>query len=380
MKILFPIGIFYPASVGGPSNTVYWHTCYIKKNNIDTYIVTTDLEIDTHQNIKLNQWVNNEAGNVIYCKTRFNYFPLKAAWETIKKMMTVDVVHYSSAYYCLTIYTIFFSILMRRKVFLSPRGEFFPIAIDNPLKRFVIRLYKLVSRYIIFHATSDEEYQSIKDLYPEANIIIQPNFIDCKTSEKSFIKSKNIVFLGILYSVKKIENLIKAVSISECFKSSNSLLLIAGKPLVKRDYEYRDMLVSLIKSYNLEKKIKFVGEVFGEEKDKFLNDAYILVLPSETENFGNVVTEALSQSTPVIASRGTPWKILQERNVGWWIDNDPIMLKEAIDVALSLSEIDYMNKSKKSLQLVNEKFNIYLSSDNRWIALYQGCQRKGTTR
>lgn len=370
MKILFPIGIFHPASVGGPSNTLYWHTCYLNNNNVDTYIVTTNLKLGDNTNIQFNKWVHGNAGNVIYCKTKFNYFPIRAIWETIKKIMDVDVVHYSSAYYSLTIFTIFFSALLQKKIFLSPRGEFFPVAIDNPLKKIVIRLYRLICKNIIFHATSTEEYQSIKRLYPRANIIIQPNFIDCKTSEKHAIKNKNIAFLGIIYSVKRIENLITALSLSEKFKSSYACLLIAGKPLVKRDFDYMDMLIALIKSLHLEDRIKFVGEIFGEEKDQFLNDAYILVLPSDAENFGNVIVEALSQSTPVITTKGTPWKILQERNVGWWIDNDPSSLKEAIDEALSLSVTDYMTKCRNALRLVNEKFNIHSSLDNHWLEIY----------
>jgi glycosyltransferase involved in cell wall biosynthesis len=189
-------------------------------------------------------------------------------------------------------------------------------------------------------------------------------------SKKDAIKTRNVVFLGIIYSVKKIENLIKAISISECFKRSDSLLLIAGKPLVGRDYDYMAMLFELVKFYNLESKIKFVGEVFGNEKDRFLNDAYVLVLPSEVENFGNVITEALSQSTPVITTKGTPWKILKDKNIGWWIDNDPNSLKAAIDEALSLAKEEYMIKSRESLNLVKEKFNINSSIDNKWIEIY----------
>jgi glycosyltransferase involved in cell wall biosynthesis len=131
------------------------------------------------------------------------------------------------------------------------------------------------------------------------------------------------------------------------------------------------MLVSLISTLGLDDKVKFVGEKFNREKEQFLNDAYILVLPSESENFGNVVTEALSQSTPVIASTGTPWHILKDKNVGWWVDNHPESLKKAIDEALSLSESEYLFKCKKSRELVLDKYNISTSPDNRWIQLYE---------
>lgn len=371
MKILFPIVIFYPATVGGPSSTLYWHTCYLKSKNIDTYIVATNLKIENRHDIEFNKWINTKAGKTIYCKTRHHYFPIRTIWETVKKILTVDVVHYSSAFSVLTVYTIFLSILLRKRIFLSPRGELFQNAIDNPLKRMVINLYRMIHSKIVFHATSLDEYNSIKKLFPKSKIIIQPNFISTNTSVKEVIKSRNIIFLGLICPVKKIENLIQAVSLSECFRKSNSLLLIAGFPLVPRDFAYHEMLISLISNLGFEDRIKFVGEIFDKEKEKFLNDAYMLVLPSESENFGNVVTEALSQSTPVIASTGTPWHILKDKNVGWWVENNPESLKKAIDEALSLSEAEYLIKCKESLKLVTQKYNISTSLDNHWLNIYE---------
>lgn len=370
MKILFPVDIYYPASVGGPSNALYWHTSFINSKGLEVYIVTTDRKIKENSTIEMNKWQYNKAGNIIYCKIRFGGILIRPVVEIIKKLLIVDVVHYSSAYSKLTIFTIFVSVLFRRKIFLSPRGEFFPIAIDNFLKKIVLNLYKLISQRITFHATSNEEYITIEKVFPKSKIVVQPNFIDIETSEKSIVNSKNIVFLGIIYSVKKIENLIASVFQSHNFMNSKSQLLIAGAPLSERDFLYKKKLEELIDQYGLSDKVKFVGELFDDEKRKFLNDAYILVLPSESENFGNVITEALSQSTPAIASTGTPWKILKDKKVGWWVDNDPESLKKAIEDALSLTESEYLNKCKESLQLVKEKFIISTSPDNCWIKLY----------
>ena len=84
------------------------------------------------------------------------------------------------------------------------------------------------------------------------------------------------------------------------------------------------MLVSLINSYHLEDKIKFVGEVFGEEKDKFLNDAYILVLPSETENFS--IRPGTFPETRISFASACPWSIIGSG----FNTNHPIILTIAI--------------------------------------------------
>ena len=188
---------------------------------------------------------------------------------------------------------------------------------------------------------------------------------------KTALKTKNIVFLGIIYAVKKIENILEAIALSKSFDLHQSKFLIAGKPLARRDFEYKVMLEKKISELKLNNKVEFVGEVFGKEKEKFLQEAYLLLLPSKSENFGNVVLESLSQSTPVIASKGTPWAVLNETNAGWWVDNDPEILSKVIDAALSLSEENYLDKCNKSLDLLNEKFNINSSVDNHWIKIYE---------
>lgn len=60
---------------------------------------------------------------------------------------------------------------------------------------------------------------------------------------------------------------------------------------------------------------------------------------SHSENFGNVIIlESLSQGTPVVASKGTPWEELNINNAGYWIDNSPDNIGQTIDKLISMSE------------------------------------------
>ena len=86
------------------------------------------------------------------------------------------------------------------------------------------------------------------------------------------------------------------------------ILKIAGN-----DEGYKLVLEELIKKYGLKSKVSFIGNVSGEEKELFLRKAKCLVMPSHTENFGIVAVEAMAQGTPVIASKNTPWEIIEKR-------------------------------------------------------------------
>ena len=104
---------------------------------------------------------------------------------------------------------------------------------------------------------------------------------------------------------------------------------------------------------------------------KLLNESRFLVLPSEAENFGNVVVEALSQSTPVIASLGTPWRSLNEHNAGIWCDCSPESLRLQIEKLLDLPEQEYKIMCANAKRLVEEYFNIHTAKNNIWCRIYE---------
>lgn len=73
------------------------------------------------------------------------------------------------------------------------------------------------------------------------------------------------------------------------------------------------------------------GEVRGNEKERWFANQDVVVVPSYTENFANVIAEALARAVPVIASRGTPWAGLEAHGCGLWVANDAASLAAALE-------------------------------------------------
>ena len=77
-------------------------------------------------------------------------------------------------------------------------------------------------------------------------------------------------------------------------------------------------------------------EVAGAAKAEAYRDAGLFVLPTLNENFAITVAEALAAGTPVIATKGAPWRGLECEGCGWWIDHgvEPLVatLAEAMDM------------------------------------------------
>jgi len=120
----------------------------------------------------------------------------------------------------------------------------------------------------------------------------------------------------------------------------------------------------------LQKRILFVGHVEGDSKMKLLKYAKCLILPSHSENFGNVVIEALEYGTPVIASKGTPWEILNEKNAGIWSKNDGLSLSKAMTTIINMNENSYEEICRNANKLVKDHFDVDSNIEN-WIDLYK---------
>ena len=103
------------------------------------------------------------------------------------------------------------------------------------------------------------------------------------------------MFVGRLSWKKGIDRLIQAFSLVD----HNINLVIAGND----EENYSVYLYSIAVKYKLQDRVFFIGEILGKQKSNFYKFAKILVLPSYSENFGNVLLEALYMGCPVAATK-----------------------------------------------------------------------------
>ena len=91
-----------------------------------------------------------------------------------------------------------------------------------------------------------------------------------------------------------------------------------------------------------------------DDKRDIFQRTEVLVLPSHSENFGNVVAEALAYGVPVIASRGTPWSRLEEKGCGLWVSNDPKTLAAAIE---DISKMPLEEMGQRGREWMQQEFS-----------------------
>lgn len=220
----------------------------------------------------------------------------------------------------------------------------------------------------MIHAKSEAEASEIRKRFPRAKVKVVPNpietppqnIVDGNTSDlnirlnKDFfqragilLEHKILLFMGRVHPVKGLEHLLNAwTGIYETFPDWR--LVIIGPD----EGGFRSKLKSMIR--NNSSNVVFVDPLFGEDRRAAYKNADLFVAPSEFENFGQSIAEALSVGIPVITTIGTPWKDLKEKNCGWWIDPTPESIADALQEAMSLSDSERKAKGEAGKNIVEQ--------------------------
>lgn len=253
---------------------------------------------------------------------------------------------------------------------IAPRGSLYPhaLAIEPWKKKLSLALYQDtdLKKASCIQATCKEEYELYRKLGYKNPVAILPNPIDCESYVAPTIEKTTkfrFGYIGRLHPRKRVERLIYAFAERRDVFDNCELLIIGAD--VK---EYEEFLKEEVKRLNLQ-NVHFSGFLRGEEKDKALCSLSCMVNPSDFENFGNVVSEALMRGVPVIATKGSPWQGLLEYDCGWWIDNDQDTITKTMVEAYERLSREGSLMGENGKRMVRQEFSVTVLGE-KMKALY----------
>lgn len=315
-----------------------------------------ELHVVTHHSV---DELEIENAHIHYIDGRLSHlFQARRQFRSLLEAIKPDVVHVNSCWEVLCSYTVFWAKSMGYPVVISPHGMLEPWIIRRHrlLKETALLLYqrKALKKADVLVATAEVEKENILRLNYNPHVEVIPIGINAEdvSLKLSWQRKGKIVFLSRIHVKKGIELLMDAVSGLKR-ELATSQVIVAGEG----NANYVDSLKAYAAKMGIDGIVRFVGSVSHEQKWDLLRDADVLVLPTFSENFGIVVAEALACGTPVITTKGAPWRDLVNWDCGWWIDRDIDHLVEAIKRFMLLNEEELERMGRNGRKLVEEKYS-----------------------
>jgi len=244
-----------------------------------------------------------------------------------------------------------------RPYVITPHGMLYPQALARSAwkKRLLLDMCfrgDILSASCI-HATCNEEMNVVRRFGYEGPIAVIANPVVIPDYAAELVNDRSIVrfgFLGRLHPRKKVENILYAASLTQ--RQDEFRIEVMGKG----NDDYENFLRKEAGRLNL-RNVEFCGFVNGREKYERLSALSVLLVPSDFENFGMIITEALSVGTPVMASLGTPWEELDRYGCGWWLDRTPENIARVMNEVLDMPSEQLAAMGERGRMLIADKYS-----------------------
>lgn len=339
LRLLHVVPAYYPAvRYGGPIRSVHALCSALVRRGHRVSVYTTNVDGESDSGVPLGKPVEMDG-------VMIHYFPVPAlrrlfwapalARQLRSAIADFDLVHLHSVFLWPTYAAARTAKRAAIPYVMSPRGMLVGDVIRRKSRWVKSAWIKLVERRSFaeaagLHVTAEIEGTEIKALglaLPE--IFCVPNGVSWPArhqplSEGPFrgIPRPYALFLSRINRKKGLDRLIRAWKWVPQLK-----LIIAGND----DENYLPELKALAASEGVADRLQFIGLVSDEHKWALYESAEMFILPSYSENFGNVVAEAMAMACPVIVTPDVGLATLvRESGAGVVTPGDPKVLAQAI--------------------------------------------------
>ena len=200
-----------------------------------------------------------------------------------------------------------------------------------------------------------------KNLHPDflpGNVFYVYNGLPSCCSKRNFASDKRNIEISCIGTVNERKGQRFIVETLNILNTTGSLpeihFTIIGDGAIKNELEI------LVKKYNIEKYISFIGN--SNKVTEYLLQSDIFILPSLDEGFPIAILEAMRASLPIVSTKvgGIP-EMLENGVNGIFIDPST---KGVCDFISNINNYDWKAMGEKSYQIFLEKFTVKTMIDS----------------
>lgn len=302
MRILHVVPTYLPARrYGGPIVAVHGLCKALASRGHEVEVLTTNVDGAGVSDVPLDRAVELDGVRVRYFASPFP----RLYWSpSMRRAVDVaareaDVVHAHSIY----LWPTYAAARAARRAgvpyVISPRGMLVPELIRQKSRAVKSAWLRLVERgnfaeAAAIHFTSQREWDDARLIaIPLPKPFVVPNGTELPPPATAAREDDLVVSVGRINWKKGLDRLIEAAALLP-----RARFVIAGND----EEELVPKLQALASSRGVASRVEFRGAVSARERDELLARAAVFALPSHSENFGNVVLEALASATPVVVT------------------------------------------------------------------------------
>jgi glycosyltransferase involved in cell wall biosynthesis len=311
LRILQVAASYYPAvRYGGPIRSVHGLAVALAKRGHDVHVYTTNIDGDSVLDVPVGRPVDVDGVQV-------HYFPVSAAlkrlcWSAALESRVRDSIAEFDVLHLHGVFLLPMRAAARAAAragvpyLIAPRGMLIRDVIHRKSRWVKTAWINLVERTTLanaaaVHVTADVEGIELKALgLPSHRIECIPNGVEWPAEHApleqgpfAHLPERYVLFLSRISWKKGLDRLITAWQ-----WVPDIPLVIAGND----DENYRPRLEELARSLGVADRVLFVGPASDAHKWALYARAQLFVLPSYSENFGNVVAEAMAMGCPSLVT------------------------------------------------------------------------------
>lgn len=236
-------------------------------------------------------------------------------------------------------------------VIVAPRGEFFPgaLALKTAKKRLYLLVSKLLRLYqdVLWQASSDAERQAIERMFPGVRCHIAPDLtprlVPVGTCSRAPLTTDGITRMIFLSRIARNKNLDFALRLLADI-TANIHLDIYGPTADEIYWQECQALMAALPD-NIHAAYK--GIVAPDAVIHTFSQYDLFLFPTQGENFGHVIWEALAAGCLVLTSDHTPWHDLAAHGAGWTLPlDDPAAFRDAIEEVVHMGMDEFIRRAR----------------------------------